>query len=65
MIAQYFASLEAATSLGIISLLISIALFAILVWRALRLSPASVQTLEKLPFDPDTDSTEHPGEVTS
>ena len=64
MFAEYLSSLDGVVSLGIVSLLVSIAIFAAVVWRALRLTPASVHFLEQLPLDDGERSRGHSDEVT-
>lgn len=65
MFAEYLSSLDGVVFLGIVSLLVSIAIFAAVVWRALRLTPASVHFLEQLPLDDGERSCGHSDEVTS
>ncbi len=65
MIAEYLKSLDGVISLGILSLCISIMVFALVIWRALRLSPASVHALERLPLDSGTTATGNSDEVTT
>ena len=64
MIAEYLRSLDGIVSLGIVSLLGSILLFAVVLWRTLRLSPASLRQLEQLPLDAEAHFTEHSDEGT-
>ena len=64
MIAEYLKSLDGAVLLGIVSLIVSILFFAVVLWRTLRLSPASVRELARLPLDGEAHSTEHSDEAT-
>jgi hypothetical protein len=64
MIAEYLKSLDGIVPLGIVSLVISILFFAAVIWRTLRLSPASLRELEQLPLDAGDRSTEHSDEGT-
>jgi hypothetical protein len=64
MIAEYLRSLDGIVSLGIVSLVGSILLFAVVIWRTLRLSPASLRELERLPLDAEDHSTEQSDEDT-
>lgn len=64
MFAEYLSSLDGVVSLGIVSLLASIAIFAAVIWRTLRITPASVHLLEQLPLDDGERSCEHTDEVT-
>lgn len=58
MIAEYLTSLNGIVPLGIVSLVVSILLFAAVIWRTLRLSPASLRELEQLPLDAEDHSTD-------
>jgi hypothetical protein len=64
MIAEYLRSFQAAVSMGIVSLFTSIALFAYILWRALRMPAASVRAMEQLPLDPMEPATGQSHEVT-
>lgn len=64
MIAEYLRSLDGIIPVGIVSLVLSILLFAVVIWRTLRLSPASLHELEQLPLDAEEQSTEHSDEGT-
>ena len=64
MIAEYLKSLDGIVPLGIVSLVVSILLFAAVIWRTLRLSPASLRELGQLPLDAEDHSTEHSDEGT-
>jgi len=64
MLAEYLTSLDGAVPLGIVSLLLSVALFAIVLWRAVRLSSAVVHELEQLPLDAEHHSAESSDEGT-
>ncbi len=64
MIAEYLKSFDGVISLGIVSRCISIMVFALVIWRALRLSPASIHELERLPLDSGTTTTGQSEEVT-
>ena len=64
MIAEYLTSLDGIVPLGIVSLVASILLFAVVIWRTLRLSPASLRELEQLPLDAEHQSADHSDEGT-
>ncbi len=64
MFTDYLTSFGAAVPMGIVSLLSSMALFAYILWRALRLPASSVRTLEQLPLDPMEPATGRSHEVT-
>ncbi|MCC6397337.1 MAG: hypothetical protein IT282_09985 [Bacteroidetes bacterium] len=64
MIAEYLKSLDGVVLLGILSLCLSIAVFAAVIWRAWRLSPASIHILERLPLDCEVSTTGQSDEVT-
>jgi hypothetical protein len=64
MIAEYLRSFEAAVPMGIVSLFSSIALFAYIIWRALRMPAASVRAMEHMPLDPMEPATGQSHEVT-
>lgn len=64
MIAEYLRSFETAVPMGIVSLISSIALFAYVLWRALRMPATAVREMEQLPLDPMVPAAGRTHEVT-
>jgi hypothetical protein len=59
MIGDYLRSLDGIATLGSIGLLISIAIFVMIVVRVLRTSPERIDVLARLPFDDDSSLSPH------
>lgn len=64
MIAEYLRSLQGAVPLGIVSLIVSIALFAWILWRAIRLPAPAADAFARMPLETDGPESEQSHEVT-
>jgi hypothetical protein len=64
MFTDYLTSFGAAVPMGIVSLFASMALFAYILWRALRMPAAAVRAMEHLPLDTMEPATGRSHEVT-